>query len=114
MPRDHTQQASTSNWKTSGNPVVKMEDTVSNDAENISIKNNLQQVLHHWQQERGRSKSLARILLEERRQRAKEEESLRRKLKDASVTMQDNPEYVKLVLSSVVFLFNVNQIARAA
>ncbi|KAF3680217.1 putative RING-H2 finger protein ATL71-like, partial [Capsicum annuum] len=102
MPRDHTQQASTSNWKTSGNPVVKMEDTVSNDlrAENISIKNNLQQVLHHWQQERGRSKSLARILLEERRQRAKEEESLRSKLKDASVTIQGLLNKVRLLESS--------------
>ncbi|KAM3288382.1 hypothetical protein P3S67_021812 [Capsicum chacoense] len=102
MPRDHTQQASTSNWKTSGNPVVKMEDTVSNDlrAENISIKNNLQQVLHHWQQERGRSKSLALILLEERRQRAKEEESLRSKLKDASVTIQGLLNKARLLESS--------------
>ncbi|KAM3374130.1 hypothetical protein P3S68_012844 [Capsicum galapagoense] len=102
MPRDHTQQASTSNSQTSGNPVVKMEDIVSNDlrAENNSIKNNLQQVLRHWQHERARSKSLARVLLEERKQRAKEGESLRSKLKDASVTIQDLLNKVRLLESS--------------
>ncbi|KAF3644088.1 putative RING-H2 finger protein ATL71-like [Capsicum annuum] len=102
MPRDHTQQASTSNSQTSGNPVVKMEDIVSNDlrAENNSIKNNLQQVLRHWQHERATSKSLARVLLEERKQRATEGESLRSKLKDASVTIQDLLNKVRLLQSS--------------
>ncbi|MCD7455224.1 Protein MICRORCHIDIA 7 [Datura stramonium] len=57
MPGNHTQQASTSNSQTSRNPVVKMEDTVSNNLreENNSTNNTLQQVLRHWQHERARS-----------------------------------------------------------
>lgn len=102
MPGDHTQQASTSNRQTSGNPIVKMEDSVSNDlrAENNSIKNRYQLVLRHWQYERTRSKTLANVLTEERRQWAKEEESLRSQLKDASVTIQDLLNKVRLLESS--------------
>ncbi|CAN4109436.1 unnamed protein product [Withania somnifera] len=101
IPGDQTQQASTSNRQTSGNPVVKVEDTVSNDMreENDGTKNSLQQVLRHWQHERARSKTLARMLVEERRQWGKIEEILRSKLKDASVTIQGLLNKLKLLES---------------
>ncbi|XP_059298179.1 protein MICRORCHIDIA 7-like [Lycium ferocissimum] len=94
QPRDQTQQASTSNrqhGQTPGYTVVKTEDNVFNDLrkENQSTKNTLQQVWRHWQKERARSEMLARMIIEERRKRDKEEENLKSKLKDASVTIQE-------------------------
>ncbi|XP_010312212.2 protein MICRORCHIDIA 7-like [Solanum lycopersicum] len=131
MVGDQTQQASTSNRQTLGNSVVKMEDTMPDDlrVESSSTKNSLQQVLHRLQQERARSESLARMLLEEkaraakeeqsirqlerartetlarmlieeRARAAKEEQSLRSKLKDASVITQDLLNKVRLLESS--------------
>ncbi|KAF3680101.1 putative RING-H2 finger protein ATL71-like [Capsicum annuum] len=83
-----------------------MEYNMSNDlrAENNSIKNSLKQVLHHWKHERAQSKTLACVLLEERRQQAREEESLRSKLKDASVNIQDLLNKVRLLESSRITL----------
>ncbi|MCE2055407.1 hypothetical protein HAX54_042532 [Datura stramonium] len=106
MPGNHTQQASISR-----NPVVKMEDTVSNDLreENNSTKNSLHQVLRHWQHERARSKTLARMLIEERRRGTKEEESLKSKLKDASVTIQYLLNKVRLLESSRITFTSKNE-----
>ncbi|KAK4345836.1 hypothetical protein RND71_036012 [Anisodus tanguticus] len=103
--RDQTQQVcipTRQTGQTSGNSVVKMEENVSNELreENNSTKKSLQEVLRHWQLERARSKTLARVLIEERRQRAKEEESLRSKLKDASVIIQELLNKVRLLESS--------------
>ncbi|KAL3326956.1 hypothetical protein AABB24_037594 [Solanum stoloniferum] len=131
MVGDQTQQASTSNRQTLGNSVVKMEDTMPNDlrVESSSTKSSLQQVLHRLQQERARSETLARMLIEEkaraakeeqsirqqerarsetlarmlieeRARAAKEEQSLRSKLKDASVITQDLLNKVRLLESS--------------
>ncbi|KAJ8543441.1 hypothetical protein K7X08_005964 [Anisodus acutangulus] len=88
--------------QTSGNSVVKMGNNVSNDLreENNNTKNSLQQVWRHWEHEKDRSKTLALMLIKERRQRAKEEECLRSKLKDASVTIQDLLNKVRLLESS--------------
>ncbi|XP_049400563.1 protein MICRORCHIDIA 7-like [Solanum stenotomum] len=131
MVGDQTRQASTSNRQTLGNSVVKMEDTMPDDlrVESSSTKNSLQQVLHRLQQERARSETLARMLMEEkaraakeeqsirkqerarsetlarmlieeRARAAKEEQSLRSKLKDASVITQDLLNKVRLLESS--------------
>ncbi|KAK6778794.1 hypothetical protein RDI58_025512 [Solanum bulbocastanum] len=131
MVGDQTQQASTSNRQTLGNSVVKTENTMLNDlrVESSSTKNSLQQVLHRLQQERARSETLARMLveekaraakeeqsirqqerarsetlarmlIEERARAAKEEQSLRSKLKDASVITQDLLNKVRLLESS--------------
>ncbi|KAK4380407.1 hypothetical protein RND71_002269 [Anisodus tanguticus] len=114
-----TQQACMSNRKTGqfpGNTVVKMEDTVSNSREeNHSTKNSLQQA---YQYEKDRNKNLegqlkaaqklisdlnnnhdnlARMLIEERRRRDKEEESLRNRLKDASDTIEKLVNKVRLL-----------------
>nr|XP_016484671.1 PREDICTED: protein MICRORCHIDIA 7-like [Nicotiana tabacum] len=123
-----TQQARLSNKQTAQTPgisVVKVEDTVSNlREENQSTKNSLQQVLRDLQYERDRNRTLegklkaaekrisdldnnhdnlALMLIEERRHWQQEEESLRCRLKDASVTIDGLLKKVKVLESRITF-----------
>nr|XP_016510613.1 PREDICTED: protein MICRORCHIDIA 7-like [Nicotiana tabacum] len=102
-----TQQVCESNRQTvqtTGKSVVKMEEFVSNlREENHSTKISLQQILRDLQYERVRSKTLVRMLLEERRRRDKEEESLRSRLKDASVTIEQLLNKVRLLESRTIY-----------
>ncbi|XP_009606486.2 protein MICRORCHIDIA 7-like [Nicotiana tomentosiformis] len=102
-----TQQVCGSNRQTvqtTGKSVVKMEESVSNlREENHSTKSSLQQILRDLQYERVRSKTLVWMLLEERRRRDKKEESLRSRLKDASVTIEQLLNKVRLLESRTIY-----------
>ncbi|MCD7455970.1 hypothetical protein HAX54_030303 [Datura stramonium] len=123
-----TQQACSSNRKVGqipANLAVKREDSVSNLREdNHSTMNRLQQALRDLQYEKDRNKNLesqlkaaqsliadlnnnhdnlAHMLIEERRQREKEEASLRSRLKDASATNEELLNKLKLLEDRIAF-----------